>query len=301
MDIIHGIFSPLITVYSSEKASKIAQEAGFQDFAEFLEPFLNVKGKMATPTVTVEDFNARLASANEGLVLGVKSNLIQSVGDEYRHNFLQVRVTSEHETFNHPVASLIIVSTADNDPMAEAYSLYNQSEQRIKNLNLGYIKENLKLYVLLHVSSSGVNCESIYSIFKKKTNLVHLIKLDCMQESGKDYWASSVTHARIRDKLSSFESNSVPKVVEKKEEITSSPLSNEPPKELNKEYEYDPTLYGKNLSKNDILAIKACMKDFVAYQVVTYMGEKIIEWDRDVIIFTNTRLLQAEEGFQQDC
>jgi hypothetical protein len=287
MQVVNGIFSPLITVYSSEKANEIAAKNGFNSLAQLLEPFLNLKGKITTPTIQVEDFTARLASSNEGLALGVKTSLIQNVHD-YRHSFLQVRVNSEHETFNHPIACLIVVSTADSDPMAEAYSLYNEAENRIKNLKLGYLKEELKLYILLHVASTGVNCDAIYSIFQKKTNLVHLIKLDCIQESLKDYWGSSVGNASIRAELSSLELSkpTLPAKLQKNLELTTSPLSNDPVFSDKKDLvEYDPALYGKNLSKNDILNIKTCMKDFVAYQVITYMGEKIIEWDRDVIIF----------------
>lgn len=291
MEIISSIFSPLLTVYASEKADAIAVRNGFNSLAQVLEPFLNVRGKIATPTASVENFSARLASNKEGVALGINTRALQSLGGsqelgDYLQKILQVRVSSEHETLNHPLASLIIVSTADSDPMAEAFSLYNESQNRIKNLNLDYIKEDLKLYILLHDSATGVNADAIFATFKKKTNLVHLIKLNCLQDSVKDYWAGSVLNARIRANLSSLDVSppSVPVKSQKTLELTSSPLSNIPILSDKSELDdYDPTLYGKFLSRDDIENIRVCMKDFVAYQVITYMGEKMIEWDRDVI------------------
>lgn len=278
MELLSSVFSPLLTVYSSERANQIAQRNGLC-ISELLEPFLLIRGKIVTPTMAVDSFSARLRSSKEPLALSVKPNALESLGS-YIANFLAVRVSTEHETFNHPVAALVIVSTADSDPMAEAFALYNESTKDSTG-------EELKLYILLHDTNTSVNADSIYSLFKKKTNLVYLIKLNCQQESVKDYWAKSVVNSKIRQKLSStlVSVTHAPPKLQKNLELTSSPLSNEPILSDKCEIDYDPSLYGKNLSKEDIENIRTCMRDFVAYQVITYMGEQIIAWDRDVITF----------------
>ena len=111
MEIISSIFSPLLTVYASKEANEIALKNGFTSLSQLLEPFLRIRGRLETPTFTVENFTARLNNSKEILAKGIKIKelekdfLMHSDIQSHLNHFLRVRIVSEHECWNHSIAS----------------------------------------------------------------------------------------------------------------------------------------------------------------------------------------------------
>jgi len=73
----------------------------------------------------------------------------------YRDLLLSVGGASDHETFDHPVASIIAISSLSPDPINEIHQLNNMSTPAVV-FDKAYIDPTiLKYYVLIHDNARG--------------------------------------------------------------------------------------------------------------------------------------------------
>ncbi|KAJ3290282.1 hypothetical protein HK104_006882 [Borealophlyctis nickersoniae] len=92
---------------------------------------------------------------------------------DYRNYLCKYTGASEHDTFNHPVSWLVVVSTANPDPVATAQSL--SAENNLPAIfDRGYMDPNIsKHYLLLHdeQTAPAVNAEALFEQMKKTFNM----------------------------------------------------------------------------------------------------------------------------------
>lgn len=69
---------------------------------------------------------------------------------DFKKAMLTLRGITEHETFDHPVACFIVISSDDPDPMGTITQLYNPNIPSF-TVDKPYVDPNvLRYYVLLH-------------------------------------------------------------------------------------------------------------------------------------------------------
>lgn len=69
---------------------------------------------------------------------------------DFRKCMLSIRGITEHETFDHPVAVMIVISSADADPIDTVMNLYNPTAPSFA-VDKPYVDPNiLRYYVILH-------------------------------------------------------------------------------------------------------------------------------------------------------
>lgn len=70
--------------------------------------------------------------------------------DEFAHDVCDQVGISEIETFNHPVACFMVVSTLDRDPVSTLVQLFNSGTASLPGHEKGYLDPNfLRYYVLV--------------------------------------------------------------------------------------------------------------------------------------------------------
>lgn len=79
--------------------------------------------------------------------------------DSWRDTFLQVQFPSDHEFTKHYLSCMIVVSSADKDPL-QTIQQFVQCITQMHNTNAGkmpkwFIKDTLFYYVMLHENLSG--------------------------------------------------------------------------------------------------------------------------------------------------
>ncbi len=75
--------------------------------------------------------------------------------DKFREEFLLGLRASEHESFEHPVACLTVVSTANSDPIACFNQLYNPDNPPKLFSDKLMDRDLFRFFILLHDESTG--------------------------------------------------------------------------------------------------------------------------------------------------
>ncbi|CAG8595408.1 16304_t:CDS:10, partial [Acaulospora morrowiae] len=150
---------------------------------------------------------------------------------EYRRLFFTFTGVSEHETFEHPVACIIAISSSNKEPIATLSQMYNITTPA-PIFDKGFMDTNiLKYYVLLHDNHkvSLEHSEEVYDRMKRSFGLhCHLLKLNSIppilipedrdsfsistppvdnSESTSDIWTSYVNESNILNALLSTSSS----------------------------------------------------------------------------------------------
>ncbi|KAI9015852.1 ER-golgi trafficking TRAPP I complex 85 kDa subunit-domain-containing protein [Phycomyces nitens] len=109
---------------------------------------------------------------------------------------LSLRGITEHETFDHPVAVLIVISSANPDPMSTIMQLYNPNVPSF-TIDKPYVDPNiLRFYVLLHDPQQTTLEQSqiVFDKMKKTFGLhCHLLKLNSRPPPS-DLFEDSIQH-----------------------------------------------------------------------------------------------------------
>ncbi|KAF7724948.1 Trafficking protein particle complex 8 [Apophysomyces ossiformis] len=85
---------------------------------------------------------------------------------DFKRIVYQIRGITEHETFDHPVAAMIVISSSNADPMGTIMQLYNPNVPSF-TIDKPYIDPNiLRFYVLLH-DPHRTTLEHSKSVFEK--------------------------------------------------------------------------------------------------------------------------------------
>lgn len=173
--------SPLIAVSCSPQSKKVAEKNRIPDFCQFLRPFGERISSLTTQDVNgfpvnlnpcflrfqmldkcdpiSFDFKQIIQLEAEKLpVLKTKAQV-----EEWRENAVLEHLTphyhlyrallskylgaSEHETFNHPVSRLIVVSTSDNDPVGLVKNMIAAPLPGV--FSKGYIDPVMPIFILL--------------------------------------------------------------------------------------------------------------------------------------------------------
>jgi hypothetical protein len=68
----------------------------------------------------------------------------------FKNTILSLRGITEHETFDHPVATMIVISSSNPDPVSTIMQLYNPNVPSF-TIDKPYVDTNiLRYYVVLH-------------------------------------------------------------------------------------------------------------------------------------------------------
>ncbi|OBZ80858.1 Trafficking protein particle complex subunit 8, partial [Choanephora cucurbitarum] len=91
----------------------------------------------------------------------------------FKHTILMQRGMTEHETFDHPVATMIVISSANPDPVSTIMQLYNPNVPSF-TIDKPYVDTNiLRYYVVLH-DPNKTSYEHSLSVFDKLKRTVGL-------------------------------------------------------------------------------------------------------------------------------
>ncbi|CAG8460304.1 5163_t:CDS:10 [Ambispora gerdemannii] len=145
---------------------------------------------------------------------------------EYRRFFFKLTGVSEHETFEHPVACIIVVSSLNPDPLNQFAQLFDDNILPAPIYEKGFMDPNiLKYYVLLHDNhkTSLEHSEAIFDQMKRKFGLnCHLLELNSIplptipdnndpfsqpptspinSSSNTDIWSSSIHETNLLQSL----------------------------------------------------------------------------------------------------
>ncbi|KAI9271539.1 ER-golgi trafficking TRAPP I complex 85 kDa subunit-domain-containing protein [Phascolomyces articulosus] len=100
---------------------------------------------------------------------------------DFRRMMLSLRGMTEHETFDHPVAIMIVISSTNPDPMGTINQLYNPNIPSF-TVDRPYVDPNiLRYYVLLHDPhrASETQAQETYQKMRKTLGLhCHLLRIN---------------------------------------------------------------------------------------------------------------------------
>jgi hypothetical protein len=176
-------FSPVVAVYASEDTDELARSKGFNGFAQMVRPFgERIIGKVVVrdsvgASRAWDDFGIYLLDIGqivqqatmpvvtnaEGLEELLQRYIDDSADDEdartgqmspyykiFLSRLLSTKQVSPHETFVHPVACVIAISSSEPTPIERLRHLYQQTSQGNRALPSYANPEYLRYYVLVH-------------------------------------------------------------------------------------------------------------------------------------------------------
>ncbi|KAI7902118.1 ER-golgi trafficking TRAPP I complex 85 kDa subunit-domain-containing protein [Cokeromyces recurvatus] len=92
---------------------------------------------------------------------------------DFKNTFLSLRGITEYETFDHPVATMIVISSTNPDPVSTIMQLYNPNVPSF-TIDKPYVDTNiLRYYVVLH-DSNLTTLEHSMAVFEKLKRTVGL-------------------------------------------------------------------------------------------------------------------------------
>jgi hypothetical protein len=219
---------------------------------------------------------------------------------------------------------LIVISTLHPDPLQEANRLFKESiPQHL------YLDSSIpRLYLLMHDVglSSHVQPEALFSQFIKKSSLCYLLKYNSLKPNDPpaqihDIWSS---HSKTVEFLRKLHSDS-------NHNSTHSTMTHQPPSQqksalqssnspltetgfpalseaslVSSPADYDSKMnslpsFAQRLSRADLNAIEACVKDFILHHVSETMIQSVKDWERDVLFpffIHSNRLLANAKAFR---
>ncbi|KAI8819635.1 ER-golgi trafficking TRAPP I complex 85 kDa subunit-domain-containing protein [Fimicolochytrium jonesii] len=201
-DFVHGVLAPLVATIASPEADALAKLNGLHSIAELLRPFGDRVGQAQVYDVQmhaymVDRFQVRFRDIRQLESYGsdvIHRTVLAYLRDrgkdkpslpvlrdkddvppngkvaeltpwytDYRNCVCKYTGISEHETFNHPVAYLCVVSTTNPDPIAAAQQLVGEI-QSMHVTERPYLDPAIpKYFLLLHDSflAPHVNAEAV--------------------------------------------------------------------------------------------------------------------------------------------
>lgn len=198
---------------------------------------------------------------------------------KYLHKLLANETIVPHETFSHPVACMIAVSSHHPAPIEALRQLYASTGYGSNNIPAWIGTEYLRYYVLIHDEEKDdiTKSTSLFDLMKRHFGLhCHLLRLRSSQFVQTDddsakvpscEWLSAeeeMHHIRTRGKpYFSFENSS------------NLALTCE-------DYTEDFEVSEKYILESDATAIRALLREMVAQSIVPFMESRIMTWNDQV-------------------
>ncbi|KAJ3204257.1 Trafficking protein particle complex 8 [Entophlyctis luteolus] len=340
---VHGVLSPLIAVASSPEADAIAQENGIPSMSLLLGPFgvKDVKSRGGQPHATQRQtrltghaVNVRDAAGHASSFTGfgvrfaplsdlvgpsldsIRHALVASVTSEASNHFIKYRNyickyngASEHEAFNHPVACMVVGSTASSDPVAELVRLGSLPATDLKNSFMDP-QISLKYYVVLHdkTASPNIDTEVLLTQMKKQFGLsCRLIEVNSRKmESDVEFDVAGVWQEYLAEWLPLLDSGANDRFEEVFHETSSSNLGKSSGNLTTTEMEeadsvlsvsestvlskpgqifqasHRTSSYGSFFTEKDVTAFEILVKEFVVQFLLPSMERSVQHWNEQV-------------------
>ncbi|KAI8855195.1 ER-golgi trafficking TRAPP I complex 85 kDa subunit-domain-containing protein [Chytridium lagenaria] len=291
--------SPCVAVLTSDDVGDVVSANGLNSAVEFFTPFgFRIEGKVHVrdgqgQSSSVDNFALRFADFNalEGIETDdLRRVLLEAMKEstpkqkllfdeeslreasieelspwftEYRNYVCKYIGATEHETFNHPVACLLISSTANPDPVEALSRLYPEEPASLPQaFQKGIIDAQipLKHYLLIHdVAKSGpIDSEILYNQMKKKFGLgCHFLSInsvtdsDAPKERCPDIWSSYLHEQRLLQ-------SGAPSV----------PQNN--------------TVRGTKMTNSDVKAVDQFIREFLVRSILPHMERNVQHWNEQV-------------------
>ncbi|EAU37225.1 conserved hypothetical protein [Aspergillus terreus NIH2624] len=221
----------------------------------------------ASPLAQVEDvLEKQLNSDNDPLSGSFRPNDLLNTPTssplykDYLRQLLSIASATPHETFRHPVASVIAISSRNTTPLETLRQLYADTSSGDRRLPEWIHPEYLRYYVLVHDEDQDDITEStkLYDQMKRHFGLhCHLLRLrsnqcvvtddDSVRMPESEWLSPAERLSSTTDTLVDLDTDSLPYLFE-----------------------------------SDVMAIKAFIRELVAQSVVPYMENRVAIWNDQV-------------------
>ncbi|GJN70612.1 cis-golgi transport protein particle complex subunit [Purpureocillium lilacinum] len=179
----------------------------------------------------------------------------------YMRRLLSGLPVTPHETFSHPVACIIAISSRNEAPIEELRSLYAETNQGDRKLPPWVDSEYLRYYVLVHDEENDDISRSMALFEQMKRHLglhCHLLRLRCSQSAETD--DDSIPLPRS-DWMSAAEELAELRRSDSEEEFA------------------DPTRY---IFESDATAIRTFVREMVTQSIIPTMERHVSVWNDQV-------------------
>ncbi|KIV93269.1 hypothetical protein PV10_04495 [Exophiala mesophila] len=293
-------FSPTIGIYASKEVDELAVKKGLKrGFTDLIRPYGNkVTGKVVVRDSTGssrawEDFAIHFANlgdlAGDGVAKPGATDQLEKLEElmEYfigqgfdetdevpgrgeispfyklfLNRLLSTESMSPHESFRHPVGSVIAISSSTPQPVETIRNLYQQTAQGSKALPSWANPEYLRYYVLVHdededdFSKSSALFDQMKRHFGLHCHLLRLRSTFCTQSDD------DVEEVPTCEWLSPSEQLGV---------------LNDTADLIDLDLPTSPFIFA-----SDAVAIRAFVREIVAQSIVPYMENKILTWNDQI-------------------
>ncbi|KAE8270957.1 hypothetical protein A4X09_0g1379 [Tilletia walkeri] len=236
---------------------------------------------------------------------------------DFRDLILGHRAVSEHETFGHPVAMLLAVSSMCADPMKAFAQLHEQSQQPTAYTQRPYMHlDVLRYYLILHdVSRSGKDLERSKELLD---NVRTTYGLNCCilainsagegtpkSEGFSTMWSRALQRdpraPLLRPNIATPEPRSpgtggglgvpeepsrwstpTPESQDDRQQAGTAPATSDSPTTQNMDEDNAQHTFGAALNDEDVRRLKAFMREFVAQSLVPHMEKCVQVWNEQV-------------------
>ncbi|KAG0255917.1 Trafficking protein particle complex 8 [Actinomortierella ambigua] len=233
-DLVTRVFSPRVAIVASQGATELCQANHLPSVVDLFKPFgdridgrVMVHGSQGLPTA-IDNLFLRFADIEQldepdhkarerwmAEVVRAQATVEPVPAEkqfpwytEYCNLLLSTGGISDHETFDHPVACIIAISSLSTDPINEIHYLTNVSTPQAA-FDKGYMDPTtLKYYVLIHDCRKGDLTNALELLEKmKRTFGLHcgILKINSSdpETPGQDkarhahIWTKSVAHSKL--------------------------------------------------------------------------------------------------------
>ncbi|KAI8994486.1 ER-golgi trafficking TRAPP I complex 85 kDa subunit-domain-containing protein [Pilobolus umbonatus] len=214
---------------------------------------------------------------------------------KFKHTLLSLRGITEHETFDHPVAVMIVISSSNPDPISTIMQLYNPSSPTF-SIDKPYVDTNiLRYYVILH-DPQRTTIEQSTAVFEslKRTFGLHcfLLKInsrkseeDRSEDEIRAIWDGLAESTQMQSELQSIPATDTTAGHTRSSSISSyKPLPSYPfeKEEKEKKESIQVIEYGRYLTKSDVDQVKLMVKEFIVQSMLPFMERNIQHWNEQV-------------------
>ncbi|KNC98240.1 uncharacterized protein SPPG_06640 [Spizellomyces punctatus DAOM BR117] len=240
---------------------------------------------------------------------------------DYRNSVCKYVGFSEHETFNHPVAYLVVVSTSNPNPADAAQDLTSDSQFTTLSEKSFLDPAIPKYYILVHDAhvAPGVDPEAALVQMRKSLPATYLLRINSVVHSPPsnsdpfnpetipsptvpDVWTSiqSETIPLLEQLAASLKSTSTASLASTRDSISSpiidegfplfkekgepaaDPLGASSTAAADSPTETKSPAYGCYLTNDDFAGIDECVKDLVVQKIIKHMESCIQHWNEQV-------------------
>ncbi|KAJ3018711.1 Trafficking protein particle complex 8, partial [Thoreauomyces humboldtii] len=241
---------------------------------------------------------------------------------DYRNSICRFIGMSEHETFNHPIAYLVVVSTAGSDPVAAAKVLVTDIQPPPSPDKACIDPAIPKYYLLLHDPhlAPHVDPQAVLGQLKEVLGSVFLVTLNSVPHSGtptehlapeavpepavSEVWTTALaeTSAMLEQLELSMRRTSLASVASGKDSIASPmtdegfPIFKERPDRIDKHgllglgsssrmdgpAEPQKPQYGAYLTSDDLQGLHIFAKQFATQKLIKHMETSVQQWNEQV-------------------